>query len=55
MARKFDKNETAISKFFFKMIKRYRALLDEYSEGQMKFPLIFVIEDCHLIDEVNYK
>ena len=55
MPRKFDKNEAAISKFFCKLLKRYRKLLDSYSsEEQYKYPLIFVIEDCNLIDEVQY-
>ena len=36
------------------MIKKYREILDEsIYEENYKYPLIFVIEDCQLIDSVN--
>lgn len=53
--RKFDKNESSIAKFFIKMIKRYRILLDESPTKDLyRYPLILVIEDCHLIDDVIF-
>jgi len=47
-ARKFNKSEKTICNFFLHLIKRYAAFLQ-----QEKLPLIFVIEDCNQIDEVN--
>jgi hypothetical protein len=52
-ARKFDKNESSIQKFFLKMLKRYQELLNTKCPSDLKIPLIFVIEDSHLIDEVK--
>lgn len=45
--RKFDKLEKNICRFFVKLIKKYRE--DIISD----FPLLFVIEDVHLIDELS--
>ncbi len=46
-ARKFNKAEKTICKFFLHLIKRYLVFLQ-----QEKLPLILIIEDCNQIDEV---
>lgn len=46
-SRKFDKIEKTLCKFFVQLIKAYR-------EGFIAdFPLIFILEDIHVVDEVS--
>ena len=48
--RNFENFEKQICSFFFKLIKSYYQFINENKVN----PLIFVIEDCQLIDEVYY-
>jgi predicted ATPase len=48
-ARKCDKFEKHICNFFSKLLKAYQKLICEKESN----PLIFVIEDCHLIDDLS--
>jgi predicted ATPase len=48
-ARKCDKYEKHICNFFAKLLKAYQKLI---SEKELN-PLIFIIEDCHLIDDLS--
>jgi hypothetical protein len=45
--RNFERNEKTLSKFFLKLVKKYKELLPP------KVPLIFVIEDAHCLDEIS--
>ena len=45
----FEEIDKQICQFFVKMIKKYQDLLIK----KVRAPIIFVLEDCHNIDDVN--
>lgn len=47
-AQNFEGVHKFVIKFFIKIIKKYQELV----LSQVKSPLIFVLEDCHIIDDV---
>jgi len=52
--RKFDKFEKYVIDFFFGLVKLYSIQINETSkQSNLNYPLVFVLEDCQAIDEVN--
>ena len=48
-ATSFDGIEKSVCLFFVKLIKKYQEILLK----EAKVPLIFVLEDCHISDDVK--